>query len=73
MATRNRRSLDEENQMNKTKHITFRCTEKQYQIIKLSAEELEMKTSTFILRTLMTSKVIKKVMNRRWIERNKRI
>ena len=45
--------------MNKTKHVTFRCTEEQYALFKKAADKLELKLSAFILRSaLFTQKQV---------------
>ncbi len=47
--------------MNKTKHITFRCTEEQFKEFKAAAKKLDISLSAFILRSVqMTEKQVNK-------------
>jgi len=39
--------------MNKSRHLTFRCTEDEYKLIKAAAERLGMSVSGFILQCAM--------------------
>ena len=46
--------------MNKSRHVTFRCTQEQYDELKASADKLGLTVSQFILRSLIfTSEAVK--------------
>ena len=52
--------------MNKSRHVTFRCTQEQYAQIQKAASQLEISVSRFILTSLAFTSKTSQAENKSW-------